>query len=86
MTSTRFQSRVQGQDGSPCLGIGVKTGKAILTLTAKASLFKLHLAMVGQLLATMLFLRVGNSAKLLKDVNFNIFISIFSIHFHIFYL
>lgn len=58
-----FQSKGQELIGNPCLGIGVRIGKATLTLMDRASLLRSPLVMDAPLSLTTLLRPVGRSAR-----------------------
>ena len=58
-----FQSKGQELIGNPCLGIGVRIGKATLTLMDRASLLRSPLAMDAPLSLTTLLRPVGRSVR-----------------------
>lgn len=67
--SMRSRSRAQEPDGSPCLGIGAKIGKAIRFSTVKASRSRSPLVTEGPSLATTWRLLIGSSGRLTKAAN-----------------
>lgn len=68
----QFQSKARKQGGKPCQETGAKTGKATITSTVKAYLFKSPPVMVELSQATMRCLLAGSLVRLLKEASFKI--------------